>query len=67
MPEPTAPIKVEPIDEVQEIVILEVPTLPTEPEPKGIVTTKRPTGIVRGQPLAEAHEMTTESNRFRDS
>lgn len=66
MTEPTIPVKVEPVDEVQETVVVTIPVASENPKPDGIITTNRKTPIIRGVPLKETHGMTTEANRFKE-
>lgn len=67
MTEPTTPITVEPVDNVQETVVEQVSPPSNEPKPDGIITTKRSSPIKRGIPLKETHGMTTEANRFKET
>lgn len=67
MSEPTVTVDIEPIDEVQEIVIVQVQPPSNESRPDGIITTKRSTPIKRGIPLKETHGMTTEASRFKET
>ncbi len=59
--------KIEPVDEVVETQTAEVPVPSVESKPDKIITTKRKSPIVRGEPLKETHGMTTEAERFKST
>ena len=69
MAEPKVIVKVEPVDNIQETIKVDVPAPSDTPLPDGIITTKRKTPIKRynAVPLTETHGMTTEADRFRET
>ncbi len=63
--EPKSPVTIEPVEEVEETIVVQVPAPDTRPDT--IMTTERKTPIRRGVPLKETHHMTTEAERFKET